>query len=235
MKKREFIIQDLLSKIYQKEFINGKLPTQRKLAEMYGVSRFTIQQAVNDLAEIGIVRVVQGSGIFIHEKWVKNPMIFNSLTKTPYNRIRSKMLQLSKSPATMDEQKIFQINALEEVWTFERVRIVDYKIEQLEISKLPVKLFPNLSQEIVEHSIQKYVENQGYLISHYITSYAPVTISREQAEILSCKKGTPAMQITNRGILENGQVFEYSNILAIDYAVTYIRPFDRENHRSRID
>ncbi|MDQ8447093.1 GntR family transcriptional regulator [Enterococcus faecium] len=235
MKKREFIIQDLLSKIYQKEFINGKLPTQRKLAEMYGVSRFTIQQTVNDLAEIGIVRVVQGSGIFIHEKWVKNPMIFNSLTKTPYNRIRSKMLQLSKSPATMDEQKIFQINALEEVWTFERVRIVDYKIEQLEISKLPVKLFPNLSQEIVEHSIQKYVENQGYLISHYITSYAPVTISREQAEILSCKKGTPAMQITNRGILENGQVFEYSNILAIDYAVTYIRPFDRENHRSRID
>lgn len=235
MKKREFIIQDLLSKIYQKEFINGKLPIQRKLAEMYGVSRFTIQQAVNDLAEIGIVRVVQGSGIFIHEKWVKNPMIFNSLTKTPYNRIRSKMLQLSKSPATMDEQKIFQINALEEVWTFERVRIVDYKIEQLEISKLPVKLFPNLSQEIVEHSIQKYVENQGYLISHYITSYAPVTISREQAEILLCKKGTPAMQITNRGILENGQVFEYSNILAIDYAVTYIRPFDRENHRSRID
>lgn len=210
MKKREFIIQDLLSKIYQKEFINGKLPTQRKLAEMYGVSRFTIQQAVNDLAEIGIVRVVQGSGIFIHEKWVKNPMIFNSLTKTPYNRIRSKMLQLSKSPATMDEQKIFQINALEEVWTFERVRIVDYKIEQLEISKLPVKLFPNLSQEIVEHSIQKYVENQGYLISHYITSYAPVTISREQAEILLCKKGTPAMQITNRGILENGQVFEYN-------------------------
>ena len=78
MKKREFIVQDLLSKIYQEEFKEGKLPNQRKLAQIYGVSRFTIQQAVKNLEEIGIVRVVQGSGIFVHEKWVKNPLIFNS-------------------------------------------------------------------------------------------------------------------------------------------------------------
>lgn len=235
MKKREFIIQDLLSKIYQEEFPKGKLPNQRALAELYGVSRFTIQQAVKNLEEIGIVRVVQGSGIFVHEKWVKNPMIFNSLTRTPYDRISSKMISLTKEPATQDEQKIFQINEQEEVWTFERIRIVNYKIEQLEISKLPVSLFPFIDQEVVEHSIQKYVENHGYRISHYITSYAPIATSMAQSKILLCKRGTPAMQITNRAILDDGRVFEYSNIIAIDYAVTYIRPFDREIHRSRID
>lgn len=235
MKKREFIIQDLLSKIYQEEFIDGKLPNQRKLAEIYGVSRFTIQQAVKNLEEIGIVRVVQGSGIFVHEKWVKNPLIFNSLTRTPYDRIDSKMIELKKAPATLDEQKIFQINQGEEVWTFERIRIVNYKIEQLEISKLPVSMFPDLSQEVVEHSIQNYVEQKGFRISHYITSYDPITTSKEQSKLLLCKRGTPAMQITNRAILEDGQVFEYSSIVAIDYSVTYIRPFDREIHRSRID
>ena len=49
MKKREFIVQDLLSKIYQEEFKDGKLPNQRKLAEIYHVSRFTIQQAIKNL------------------------------------------------------------------------------------------------------------------------------------------------------------------------------------------
>ena len=68
----------------------------------------------------------------------------------------------------MDEQQIFQIGPDEEVWTFERVRIVNYKIEQLETSKLPVSLFPELTQEIVEHSIQRYVESCGYRISHHI-------------------------------------------------------------------
>ena len=52
---------------------------------------------------------------------------------------------------------------------------------------------------------------------------------------LAVQTGTPAMQITNRAILEDGRVYEFSNIVAIDYAVTYIRPFDREIHRSRID
>ncbi len=235
MKKREFIIQDLLSKIYQEQYPDGKLPNQRALAKLYGVSRFTIQQAIKNLEEIGVVRVVQGSGIFIHEKWVQNPLIFNSLTRTPYDRIDSKMLRLEKAAATPEEQQIFQVEPSEEIWTFERIRIVNYKIEQLEISKLPVALFPDLSQEVVEHSIQDYVEQKGYRISHYLTSYTPITISTEQAQVLLCKRGTPAMQIKNRAILENGQMFEYSDITAIDYSVTYIRPFDREIHRSRID
>lgn len=233
MKKKEFIIQDLLSKIYQEAFFQGKLPNQRELAKQYSVSRFTIQQAIKDLAEMGIVRVVQGSGIFVRKKWIKNPLIFNSLTRTPYDRISSKMLKLEKRPATKNEEQIFQLKESTDIWRFERLRIVDYKIEQLEVSKMPVVLFPDLSRKIIEDSIQKYVEEKGYRISHYITSYAPITVSKKQANVLLCKRGTPAMQITNRSILEEGSVFEYSEITAIDYAVTYIRPFDRENHSYR--
>lgn len=235
MNKREFIVQDILSKIYQEEYDGGKLPNQRELSKLYDVSRYTIQKAIKILEEIGIVKVIQGSGIYIHEEWVKNPLIFNSLTRTPYNRINSKMLSLKKAPATLDEQKIFQLDADDEVWTFERVRIVDYTIEQLEKSKLPVNLFPEITKEIVESSIQEFVESMNYRISHYITSYNPIVTNKEQSDILVCKRGTPAMQITNRAILEDGRVYEYSNITAIDYSVTYIRPFDRESHRSRID
>lgn len=235
MKKREFVVQDLLSKIYQEQFSLGKLPDQRTLAKLYGVSRFTIQQAVKSLEEIGVVKVVQGSGIFIHEKWVKNPLIFNSLTRTPYDRIDSKMLELKKTVATPEERQIFQLNEGEEIWTFQRIRIVNYQIEQLEISRMPVSMFPDLSQKVVEHSIQAYVEKKGYRISHYITSYTPETADKKQAEILLCKRGTPTMKIDNRCLLEDGRIFEYSEIIAINYSVTYIRPFDREIHRSRID
>ena len=62
MKKKEFVTQDLLSKIYQNnESGPRKLPPERQLAEEYGVSRFTIRQAVEKLASIGIVRIVKGN------------------------------------------------------------------------------------------------------------------------------------------------------------------------------
>lgn len=68
MKKREFIVQDLLSKIYQEEYYDGKFSNERKLAEIYDVSRFTIQQAVKNLEEVVIECVVQGAGVFVHVK-----------------------------------------------------------------------------------------------------------------------------------------------------------------------
>lgn len=233
MKKKEFIIEDLLSKIYQEVFETGKLPNQRDLAIEYGVSRFTVQQAIKDLAEMGIVQTIQGSGIFVNEKWVKNPLIFNSLTRTPYDRIESKMIKLEKDIATKKDQQIFQVEENAAMWRFERIRIVNYKIEQLEISKMPVVLFPDLTKNIIEGSIQQYVENKGHKISHHITSYVPIVTTKAQSNVLLCKRGTPAMKITNRSIFDEGQVFEYSEITAIDYSVTYIRPFDRQSHNYR--
>lgn len=65
MKKIDFIVQDLLSKIYQNQ--NKLLPNQRTLAKNYNVSRYTIQRAIKNLEEIGVVHSVQGSGIYINK------------------------------------------------------------------------------------------------------------------------------------------------------------------------
>lgn len=232
MKKRDFIVQDLLSKIYQRRFSEGKLPTQRDLATLYHVSRYTIQQVLSDLEDIGVIKMVQGSGIFIQDKLKKNPLIFNSLTKTPYRRIDSKVIEFKRRSATPDEERIFQMKS--DIWDFTRLRYVNYKAEQLERSCLPVRLFLDLTPQLVEQSIQDYVEKKGYKLSHNLTSYSPAIVNKEEAQILLCKKGTPAMKISNRVFLRDGSIIETSEILAIDYTVSYIRPFDREIHQERL-
>ncbi|WP_125606696.1 GntR family transcriptional regulator [Lapidilactobacillus bayanensis] len=233
MKKRDFIVQDLISKIYQRQFASGKLPDQRKLAKVYHVSRYTIQAAVKLLQEMGVVKTVQGSGIFVANDIEKNQLIFNSLTRTPYERITSKMLSLDLAPSTPEEARIFQIPKQELIWTFQRIRIVNYKIEQIETSKMPYNLFPQLSQAEVEGSIQAFVEETGLRISHSITSYSPTVLTRQEEKIFQCKHGQPAMNITTRSFAETGEVYEYTQISAIDYTVTYITPFDREQYLLR--
>lgn len=69
------------------------------------------------------------------------------------------MLKFEKQWATHTDQQIFQISPESKVWYFERVRIVNYKIEQLERSIMPLALFPDLSQDKIEGSIQHYVKN----------------------------------------------------------------------------
>lgn len=233
MQKRDFVVEDLLSKIYQHQFVSGKLPDQRRLAKTYHVSRYTIQAALKSLQEIGIISVVQGSGSFVREDLYRRQMIFNSLTRTPYERIKSQMISLTQAPATDSEARIFQVPKREPIWTFRRLRIVNYKIEQIETSKLPVSLFPDLSQSAIESSIQAYVEGTGLRISHSISSYSPTVLTRDEEKIFKSRHGQPAMAITTRSFSESGRVYEYTTIKAIDYHVTYITPFDRQQFQLR--
>lgn len=66
--KTEFIIEDLISKIYQKKYSDSKLPPEKELAKQYQVSRYTIQKSLKQLIEMGLLTAQQGNGIFINEK-----------------------------------------------------------------------------------------------------------------------------------------------------------------------
>lgn len=234
MKKKEFITQDLLSKIYQEDTTAArKLPPERQLAEEYGVSRFTIRQALEKLVSIGAVKVVQGSGIWINPTVRNNPLVYNSITEKRFDQMHYRSINLRKRRPDGDEQQIFAISDDAFIWQFSRLRYVDNIAVQIETSRMPATLFPDLNAEIIERSIQQYVLAKGYQMSHLLTSYRAVNINREQAALLGCKKGSPAMHIINRGILQGGQVYEISDIVDINYTCTYLIPHNQDNLRFR--
>jgi DNA-binding GntR family transcriptional regulator len=230
MKKKEFVTQDLLSKIYQQTTPGPrKLPPERQLAEEYGVSRSTIREALEKLVSIGVIRIVQGSGAWVNEHARNNPLVYNSITEKRFDQIRYRMISLHKMRPDRSAQQIFGIDEEHFIWHFCRLRYVDDVPVQLEVSSMPVRDFPDLNQQAIERSIQQYVLSKGLTISHMLTTYRAVSVSRGQAAILGCKKGSPAMHINNRGILDGGHVFEVSDIIDINYTCTYVIPYNRDN------
>ncbi|MCS2157930.1 GntR family transcriptional regulator [Scandinavium sp. H11S7] len=230
MKKNEFVTQDLLSKIYQQgDAAPRKLPPERQLAEEYGVSRFTVRQALEKLASIGVVRIVQGSGCWINEQARNNPLVYNSITEKRFDQMRYRMISLHKKRPNREEQQIFGLTDDDFIWQFCRLRYVDDSPVQIEVSRMPSTAFADLNQQVIERSLQQYVLEKGYQISHMLTTYRAVNVSREQAELLGCKKGSPAMLINNRGILAGGQVYAVSDIIDINYTCTYVIPHNRDN------
>ncbi|SMQ68606.1 transcriptional regulator, GntR family [Bacillus sp. OV166] len=235
MNKRDFIADDILSKIYQNKYKTGeKMPTERDLADQYDVSRYTIREALKKLVNIGCIKVIQGSGIFVNETRYKSPLIYNSLTEKKFKDIQSKIIYLKKIKPDNNLEKIFDINGHHaKLWEYKRVRIVNYHKMQIETTRLPYSYFPDLNEEEIKKSVHDYVQQCDYQISHFITTYTPVNVSKEDAALLNCKKGVAAMKIINRGILQNGKVFEYSEMINLDYSVSYFTPFNPHSHKYR--
>lgn len=226
--KAEFIIEDLISKIYQKKYSDSKLPPERELAAQYHVSRFTIQKALKRLIEMGLIMARQGDGVFINERMRGNPLVYNSATLIPYKDLQSQMIHLKKIAATPTLQKIFNLKENDLVWEFKRVRIMNYEKTQIETGYMPCTLFPIMTAEIVEDSVQYFAMEEGYRISHFMTNYSSTQLTREEAEILNCRRNTPAFLIKSRGFLRDGSVFVSSKIIAVNYECTYVAPFNKE-------
>jgi DNA-binding GntR family transcriptional regulator len=231
--KTDYIVNDLISKIYQpKYFMNNKLPTQRDMACAYNVSRYTIQRAMERLEMMGLIESVQGDGIYIHESVLEGPLAFNTLM-VPYKNLKSKMLYLKKIPADTELKDIFSIQEGDLIWEFERLRMVNYEIVEVETGWIPCYLFPTLSKSDVEDSIQNMALKHKFKISYFMWNYHTEILSRERAELLGQKKGTPVMSISSRGVLKNGKVFVHSRCLAPSFQCTYIVPFDKKKYLLR--
>lgn len=234
LKKKDFIAEDILSKIYQGYYkVDEKLSTERELALKYEVSRHTIREAIKKLNSIGCILSIQGSGNFVNKSIYGSSLIYNSLTEKKFSEIKSKLIYLKKITPNKEMKEIFNINDDNELWEFKRLRFVDYRKIQLEISRMPVSLFKDLNKEIIESSIHGYVQKKKKKISHFLTTYTCIIVNKEDAELLSCKKGSPAMKIINRGILKTSEVFEYSELISLEYSCTYISSFDEAGYKNR--
>ena len=65
----ERVVKQILQNLETGNMKPGEqLPTQEKLAEIFGVGRSSIREATNALAIMGYLKIIQGKGTFISEK-----------------------------------------------------------------------------------------------------------------------------------------------------------------------
>ncbi|GAM58669.1 transcriptional regulator, gntR family [Vibrio ishigakensis] len=232
MKKYEVLVQDIVSKICQ-NIITDKLPSERELVEKYQISRFSVRKALSKLEAIGMVTSKIGSGYYVNTSIIGAPLIYNSITETKFGEISYKKLKLNKRLPTAHEMQVFSIEEDEYIWNIRRLRLVQDKITQIEEARMPVSLFPKITDEIIESSLQKHVLSLGLEIESYLTSYQAINLSSEDANLFGVKRSSAAMNITNRGFLSSGEVFVVSDIIDINYQCTYHTKFNSESLQYR--
>src|SRR5699024_4327541 len=59
----------ILNKVKDKEYLPGEaIPSERVLAETYGVNRMTVKRSLNNLAEKGYLYRIPGKGTFVKKE-----------------------------------------------------------------------------------------------------------------------------------------------------------------------
>jgi GntR family transcriptional regulator len=208
--------------ISKHQYQTMKLPDERTLAEEFAVSRSSIKRAIQLLADQGIIFKKQGSGNFINPLFLKNKtaldytgdnvgLTTSIVTNGKQQQIEVLNLDVVKPDAAIKENLFLTTDDF--VYSFKRLRKLDEVPILIEQSYIPVKVFPQLSKKLLEHSLFNYLEDQENTIIN--RAYLDVTTepsSVEDQDLLHLKTTEPVGIMAGIFFVDDGTPFEYSSM-----------------------
>ncbi|MCO7176265.1 GntR family transcriptional regulator [Sporolactobacillus kofuensis] len=191
-----------------------QIPSERELTDHFHVSRMTVRQAIMELVNAGILVRIKGKGTFVanHYKIEKNLLGLDGFSEDMIRRGMtpgSQILDFSRTLPSSNVSKHLGLKTSEEVFEIKRVRLANDEPIGIEISYLPVRVFPELTEKKADPSLYQYIEKEcGLKIHHAEQSLEASLVTNEEAEILKIPNGSPLLLIERCSFLESGQPIE---------------------------
>lgn len=195
--------------------IGQRLPSERDLADDFGVSRMTLRQAITLLVEEGVLTRKVGSGTYVASTRVQEKMrgttSFTEIIQLQGKIPSSKLLSYTKTFPNEKERQMLQLDAKESIIRMERVRYADDLPVVYEVASIPERLIETFKKEDVTNHFFKTMTDNGYRIGKSHQTIFARLANNKVSKLLQIGKKQAILALRQVSYLEDGQAFEYVN------------------------
>src|SRR5689334_16765945 len=129
--------------------VGQTIPSERQLTQELGVSRLTIRAALDDLVRDGYLDRRHGSGTYVTEPKIAQPLTLTSFSEDMRRRGMvpgSRTLELTVVSAGARLARRLHVSPEERIVRVQRLRLADGETMALEVLHVPEVLVPGLSK-----------------------------------------------------------------------------------------
>ena len=188
------------------------MPTEGTIGEIFGVSRITVRQALDGLAQSGYIYKIQGKGSFVAAK--KAGMQLNhligfsdemrSIGMEPSTSLISQSLEFPSEPVA----NALELDVSQKVYIIARLRCADAAVETV---YLPFARFAGIETYDMSKSLYTLLRQRyGCEPAKAIQSIQSGLAKAKEAKQLQIKAGAPVLRITRTAYDGAGVPFEYT-------------------------
>ncbi len=216
-------IQDIiLKKIESGEYFAGmRIPSERELAQTYGVSRVTVKKAIEGLVEKGLLCRRQGKGTFVNELSSRKLDMseeekirdtgFTSLMSYLGSQAGNKVLF---SQFIEDDKYVAEklgIKNGDKVFALGRVRYEKDNPVMVQYAYVPFAMFPDIEQyDFSKLSLYKYMESKGHLPVKFNVNLNLQACGEKEARLLGIPEGKVIYFYSNSSVDAAKNIVEYT-------------------------
>jgi len=208
-----------LTGILKAEIESGKwrageqLPTETNLAELFGISKITVRQGLQELAELGYIRREQGRGTFVApRKFDEGPRGLTSFTEEMKRHdlvATARVLAQSVGEADARVAQALQLPVKSPVFVLKRLRLASGEAMTLQTAHLPAAFVPGLK---VDHdaSLYEILQQRFHLYpARARETYFAAAADKSAAGLLGIAAGSPVFTVERVTFLPNERPFEF--------------------------
>lgn len=216
------IKDDLLSKIKDGTYPEGQtIPSELELAEMYGVSRPTIRQALHILVSDGYLEKRRRRGTVVTKPKVSQSFTMSISSFEDAMRLtgrlpKTKVLVFKRERANAEVEKRLELTRGQDVFKLVRLRYADDLPNVFVESYIPCTLYPGLDS---------FDFNESSLYAAMDTCGNPVMTARRRLEVIKADGAAAALLDVEAGdpLLLFHTVARDANGTAVEYSVATYR------------
>ncbi len=204
-------------KIENEELKPGdRLPSEREIAEEYGISRMTVRQGITELVRTGLLYRKQGKGTFVAEPKIEQGMVnLTSFTEDMMQRglvPGARVVDARCVEATRKIAGLLKLGVDRRVIRIERLRLANGEPMALETSHIPYQVGPSLvDEELSSQSLYELLERRfGVRLASARQSVEPVLANEYEARLLGVEEGSPLLLIERITCTASGEPVEYA-------------------------
>lgn len=194
------------------------IPDQKQFATEFGVSMITVKKSLDQLAREGLIYKKSGMGTYVlgkiplGSKFDSPANAFDGLSSQQGNEhVTSKVIKFELAFPDDKVAEKLECEKSDAVYDIVRLRSLDGSPFILEHTYMPVKLVPNLTEEILLNSIYQYVHKQlGLKFGGAYRQIHAALPTQYDIEYLDAQETTPILEVEQVVWLTNGDNIEYS-------------------------
>ena len=194
--------------------VGQAIPSERQLATDLQISRLTVRAALDELVRDGYLDRRHGSGTYVTEPKIAQPLTLTSFTEDMRRRGMvpgSHTLELTTTLAGARLAHRLGVSPEARVVRIKRLRLADSRPMAMEVLHVAEALVPGLTRADFEgRSFYELLrERYGITVASGSQSIEPTVTNEEESEVLGVPLHTPAFLFERTTVSESGRIVEF--------------------------
>ncbi|WP_075980517.1 GntR family transcriptional regulator [Bacillus massilinigeriensis] len=224
--KQQYPIYVQLRDILRDQIENGiylpgtAIPSENELSETYGVNRLTVRTAIEGLTKEGIVRPIQGKGVYVMGGRINRDLDtlsgFSRTLREKDSEPKINVLYQKIRKAGRKYSKIFEIEEEAEIHYIKRVCFADGSPMSIEEIFVPASIMSNLNElNVSDFSMYDLYDFYKINVTNAYQTLDIVTLDQNESRLLNIN--------TSQAVYLFSSITYADEKTPIEYAKTYVR------------